>query len=120
EVIGGYHHVAEGILPHRRRVRWLDARIPRSDMSESLRNSTGSIGTVSNISDHFEEIERFVGSIPASGKLIASDPDVEDPVAFAMEKHLEEFLVTNWNQTELAKDFSIYEEDGELVGQQYA
>jgi restriction system protein len=37
-----------------------------------------------------------------------------------MEKHLEAFLVANWNQTLLSKDFSIFEEDGELVGQQYA
>jgi restriction system protein len=37
-----------------------------------------------------------------------------------MEKHLEAFLVANWSQTDLSKDFSIYEEDGEPVGQQYA
>jgi restriction system protein len=37
-----------------------------------------------------------------------------------MEKHLEAFLVVNWNQTLLSKDFSIYEEDGEPVGQQFA
>ena len=36
-----------------------------------------------------------------------------------MEKHLEAFLVANWEQTVLSKDFSIYEEDGEPVGQQY-
>jgi restriction system protein len=41
-------------------------------------------------------------------------------VAFAMEKHLEAFLVENWNRTILSKEFSIYEEDGEPVGQQYA
>ena len=29
------------------------------------------------------------------------------------------FLVQNWKQTELGKDFDIFEEDGELVGQQY-
>jgi restriction system protein len=37
-----------------------------------------------------------------------------------MEKHLEDFLVANWNQSMLSKDFSIYEEDGEPVGRQYA
>ena len=52
--------------------------------------------------------------------IISTNPDIEDPVAFAMEKHLEAFLVANWNQTILSKDFSIYEEDGEPVGQQYA
>ena len=36
-----------------------------------------------------------------------------------MEKHLEDFLVKNWAQTELGKDYDIYAEDGEPVGQQY-
>lgn len=36
-----------------------------------------------------------------------------------MEKHLEDFLVQNWTQTELGKEFDIYDEDGEMVGQQY-
>jgi len=36
-----------------------------------------------------------------------------------MEKHLEVFLVANWEHTEFAKTFSIFEEDGEKVGQQY-
>jgi len=44
---------------------------------------------------------------------------VEDSAAFALEKHLEDFLVQNWQQTELGKQYDIYEEDGERVGQQY-
>ena len=48
------------------------------------------------------------------------DETVEDPAAFAMEKHLEDFLVQNWAQTDLGKEYDIYEEDGERVGQQYA
>ena len=35
------------------------------------------------------------------------------------EKHLEAFLALNWEQTELGKSYSIFEEDGERVGQQY-
>ena len=42
-----------------------------------------------------------------------------DPTAFALEKHLEDFLVDNWGQTELGKDYAIYSVDGEVVGQQY-
>jgi restriction system protein len=38
---------------------------------------------------------------------------------FALEKHLEDFLVQNWKQTELGKHYEIFEEEGELVGQQY-
>lgn len=120
EVAGDYYFVAGKVLPHRRKVRWLNQVIPRASMSESLRNSTGSIGTVSNISDYYAEIERLVGEIPATSPFVMGDPAVEDPIAFAMEKHLEAFLVANWSQTLLSKDFSIYEEDGEPVGQQYA
>jgi restriction system protein len=88
-------------------------------MTEELRNSTGSIGTVSNITKYHEEIERLIGGVP-SPTLIAVDGTVEDPAAFAMEKHLEDFLVQNWTQTDLGKEYDIYEEEGERVGQQYA
>ena len=47
--------------------------------------------------------------LDAPAVIVASDPVIEDPVAFAMEKHLEAFPVANWSQTELAKDFAIYE-----------
>ena len=122
EVMGDYYYAAGQILFHRRRVNWFEKLIERSDMSEALRNSTGSIGTVSNISSYHEEIESLLGKVPTTSvpMIISTNPDIEDPVAFAMEKHLEAFLVANWNQTILSKDFSIYEEDGEPVGQQYA
>lgn len=121
EVIGDYGYSPGQILPHRRKVRWLETTIiPRTAMSERLQNATGSIGTVANVSDYRDEIERLIGDVPAPLPIVSSDPTVEDPVAFAMEKHLEAFLVANWNQTELSKTFSIYEEEGELVGQQYA
>ena len=31
------------------------------------------------------------------------DPTVEDPASFVLEKHLEDFLVANWAQTELGR-----------------
>ncbi len=122
EVIGDYFYVSGQPLPHRRRVTWLNRAILRSAMGEALQNSTGSIGTVSDVTAYRDEIERLLGNVstPTRPALISGDPDVEDPVAFAMEKHLEAFLVANWNQTILSKDFSIYEEDGEVAGQQYA
>lgn len=122
EVLGDYYYASGQVLPHRRKVRWLETSISRSAMSEALQNSTGSIGTVSNITDYHDQIKRLLGDAPASVRpaIVSTDPDIEDPVAFAMEKHLEAFLVANWNQTILSKEFSIYEEDGEPVGQQYA
>lgn len=117
EVSGGYYYEAGKILPHRRPVVWLNVAIDRAAMSEGLRNSTGSIGTVSNINAHREELEKFLGSA-AAPKLISTDASVEDASSFALESHLEEFLVKNWSNTELGKDYDIYEEDGEKA-QQY-
>jgi restriction system protein len=88
-------------------------------MSEALRNSTGSIGTLCNITGYHDEIEKLIGGV-APPKIIATDETIEDPSTFALEKHLEDFLVQNWAQTDFGKEYDIYEEDGEKVGQQYA
>jgi len=118
EVIGDYQHAPGQILPHRRPVQWLNQAIDRAAMSDALKNSAGSIGTVSDVSRYREEIDKLIGggSVPT---LVSTDPAVEDPAAFALEKHLEDFLVENWVQTELGKEYDIFEEDGEKVGQQY-
>lgn len=119
EVLGEYYYAKGNYLPHRRKVRWLNTTIDRSAMSEALQNSTGSIGTVSHISGHREEIEKLIAEVQAPVSILTGDNTIEDPYAFAMEKHLEDFLVKNWNQTELSKEFTIFEEEGEPVGQQY-
>jgi restriction system protein len=36
-----------------------------------------------------------------------------------LEQHLEDFLIENWKSTELGKKYDIFEEGGEMVGQQY-
>ncbi|MCU0660780.1 MAG: endonuclease NucS [Myxococcota bacterium] len=118
EVVGEYQHVSGTRLPHRRPVRWMPTPVERAAMSEALRNSTGSVGTVSDVTRHAEEVERLMGGMKAP-VLVSSDPTVEDPAAFAMEKHLEDFLVRNWAQMELGRDYDVFEEDGEAVGQQY-
>lgn len=118
EVSGDYYYVPGGILPHRRPVQWLPTSIERTSMSLELRNTTGSIGTVCNVSNYRDEIEKLIGGVTVP-KFITTDETVEDAAAFAMEKHLEDFLVQNWAQTELGKEFDIYEEEGKRVGQQY-
>jgi restriction system protein len=118
EVTSEYMYVPGDVFPHRRQVHWHDVSVQRSNMSDALKGSTGSIGTVSNVTKHREEIERLIGviSVPT---LISTDQNVEDASAFAMEKHLEDFLVENWSQTELGQQYDIYQEEGEMVGQQY-
>jgi len=118
EITGDYYYKPNDILPHRREVGWSDQTIFRSDMSRELQNSTGFTGTVSDITKYKEEIESLIGNIP-SQTIIATDATVEDPSVFALEKHLEDFLVQNWSKTLLGKKYNIYEVDGELVGQQF-
>ena len=120
EVTGGYYYAPGTHLPHRRRVKWLGQSIARAAMSEALQNSTGSIGTISNITVYGPEIETLLRADAPVLAVIAADPVIEDPVAFAMEKHLEAFLAANWAQTELGREFTIFEEDGERIGLQYA
>lgn len=118
KVVSFYQYAPGQPLPHRRTVDWLPKAIARSEMSEGLRNSCGSVGTVSNITKHAAEIEGFiVGNAPPA--LIATDALVEDPSVFALEKHLEDFLVANWLSTELGKSHNIFVDEGEAVGQQY-
>lgn len=118
EVTGSYTYSPGGILPHRRAVRWHSQTIDRSEMSQALQNSTGSIGTVSTITKFSNELEKLIAG-ESTSPIISTDETIEDPTVFALEKHLEDFLVQNWKQTELGKNYDIYEEDGELVGQQY-
>jgi len=116
EVTSDYYFVQGETLPHRRSVKWLNIKIERINMSDELKKSTGSIGTVSDITKYENEIETFIQGKSAP---TATDDTIEDPTAFAMEKHLEEFLIENWTQTELGKNYDIVTEDGEIIGQQY-
>jgi len=38
---------------------------------------------------------------------------------FGLESHLEDFLIENWEKLTLGENYSILEEDGDIVGQQY-
>jgi len=118
EIISDYYYQPNTALQHRRQVKWYPSIIDRSAMSEALRRSSGSIGTVSDVTRYTAEIEALIGgSVPPI--LVSTDSTIEDPAEFALEKHLEDFLVKNWRQTELGNQYDIYQEDGELVGQQY-
>ncbi|TGM58458.1 endonuclease NucS domain-containing protein [Leptospira adleri] len=116
EIRENYHYRAGSILPHRRKVQWFSRIIDRREMSQALQYSSGSIGTVSDVTRYASEIESFLAG---SKTLFSHDETVEDPNVFGLEKHLEEFLVSNWKQTDLGKEYDIFEEDGEPVGQQY-
>lgn len=118
EVTSDYLFAPGEILPHRRSVNWFTTTIKRSEVSQALQSSTSSIGTTAMITKHGAEIEQIIGG-NSTPSLISTDTTVEDPTVFALEKHLEDFLVKNWKSTELGKLYDLYEIDGELVGQQY-
>jgi len=56
-------------------------------------------------------------------KIVSIEIRKEDSVLgqglFYMEKQLEDFIIHNWEKTELGKRFDLIIEDGELVSQQY-
>lgn len=118
EIQSDYRFVPGANQPHQRQVHWLDESIDRSEMSEALRRSAGSIGTVSQISKYRDELENLIKGEAPKPILISTDETVEDPTVFALEKHLEDFLVANWPQTPLGKDYDIYKEDDNF-GQQF-
>ncbi|MCH6256548.1 endonuclease NucS [Puniceicoccaceae bacterium K14] len=120
EITGPYQyaHAPGQTLPHRRPVRWFSEPFDRSNMSEALQRSTNSTGTCCDITSYAAELEKLIGGQSAP-TLVAADPDVEDATVFALEKHLEDFLVSNWPHTELGKSYDIYAVDGETVGQQF-
>lgn len=120
EVTGEYQYAAGQDPPHRRPVQWLPTIISRESMSDALRSSTTSTGAgVVNLtrSGHDAEIERLLGC-GATSSSVTAEPVIADPSTFAMEKHLEDFLVQNWPQTELGRQFDIFK-DGDMFGQQY-
>ena len=88
-------------------------------MSEGLRNSSGAIGTVSDISKHGNEIESFIKGVSPI-EILSSDKDIENPSEFVLEMHLEDFLIKNWERTPLSKNYDIYkDEDEEVSGKQF-
>lgn len=89
------------------------------------------IGTIIGLQDGVETKSGI--SVQATVKIDEADlilqlptTEISEPVqadsppsSFALEKHLEEFLVSNWRLTELGKRYDILEKDGQSVGQQY-
>ncbi len=124
KIISDYYFVKDERLKddeyysHRREVEWFGKKISRNEMSEGLRNSTGSIGAVSNVTKHANEIENFLTG-EVINPIYSRDDSIEDPSTFALEKHLEDFLIKNWSNTLLSQNYDIVEEDGDKIGKQY-
>ena len=111
-ITSGYTYAAAEQLPHRRQVAWRTKAVAKTEMSDALRHSAGSIGTVSNITKHAEQLIGLIGKAEDPG-IKSDDPTIEDASTFALETHLEDFLFNNWAQTDLGKDLDIYQDDEE-------
>ena len=61
-----YYYVPNDVLPHRRKVVWMDKVIDRKSMSKELRNSSGSIGTCSDVTKYAAEIEALLNDAPGT------------------------------------------------------
>ena len=56
-----------------------------------------------------------------SREILSNESEQNDlSSTFALEKHLEDFLVQNWNQTQLSQKYDLLFEDDKFIGQQYA
>jgi restriction system protein len=118
EVTGQYCYSEGHALLHRRSVKWQARKLPRSDMSKALQNSSGSVGTVCDLTPHSIELEVLLrGEIAPDD--VGSSPIEDDATVFALEKYLEQFLVDNWTSTELGNYFDIYADESGMIGQQY-
>ena len=76
------------------------------------------MGSVCKITQYSQEVDKYIEGKTKS-VIQTTDDTIEDPTVFALEKHLEDFLVHNWSQTSLSQKYDLLYEDNELVGQQY-
>ncbi|WP_261164339.1 hypothetical protein [Microbacterium sp. Marseille-Q6965] len=110
-IAGGYLYRAGRPLPHRRPVRWDSQRLQRSDMTPELANAVKSLMSAFNLDRHRDEIDALRG-----GSLDVGDPSQ----GFRLEKHLEDFLIENWDRTPLGRSFEVFRDEVEGVeGQQF-
>ena len=114
-----YVYAANENLPHRRAVKWMEIEISPNQMSGELLRSARSIGTTSMLDQHAAEIEQLINGLPTPGT--EQTPLGHEVVSEGvLEKHLEEFLVRNWEKTPFFENYEIYRNtEGQTVGQQF-
>lgn len=117
EIISDYYYVPSSHLCHRRKVRWLERSIAKERMSSELQSSIGSAAPVCNLNKYANEIQGLIESKVVSAEI--STLEVNNTAVFALEKHLEDFLVSNWPSTDLGKAYDLLTDEADVIGQQY-
>jgi restriction system protein len=87
-------------------------------MSQALKRSTAGTLSLMNQTNFAAELEGLIGGV-AQPAIVATNKEIEDPVNFVLESHLEDFLVENWDKTILGRTHDIYSEGEEIRGQQF-
>lgn len=118
QITGPYFFQPDGILPHRRSVKWFDQSIHRSDMSSTLSNSIGTPGTCCDVSSYNSELYQMFNNKNES-LISGSELTSQNSNSFELEKHLEDFICSNWKNIEEFNNYDIYQENGEIIGRQY-
>lgn len=118
EVVSDYLFRPQGKQAHQRSVRWKDLLIDKSDLSDEIQNSVASMLAIISLDKYAEILEALIGGEKPQQVLISTGETIEDPTAFALERHLEDFLVHNWAHTPLGRNYDIYR-DEENTGRQF-
>ncbi|MBF2754724.1 MAG: DUF91 domain-containing protein [Gammaproteobacteria bacterium AqS3] len=120
EITGGYQYCPGEALMHRRSVTWLRDSVQRDDIPEHLHRFLYSGAHVVQLPDPEGEMDALVEGRARPVVSVSGDETVENPGEFAMEAHLEEFLIKNWSACELGERYDILtDDDGALIGQQF-
>lgn len=98
-IAGNYYYVPGTDLPHRRNVEWMDKVIHRNDMSEKLRNSTGSIGTCCDITKYETEIEILISGDKSSTQKTVEETTIPKSLDYDERKLHKPFasVLRTWN-----------------------
>ena len=117
KISGGYRYAEGDEFLHQRPVQWSSTPIVLADMSEHLRGSAGTRGTIIDLTSSYSgEIEQLLGNTDEDSARLAPS---EGTAVFQMEKHLEEFLIHNWANTPLGREYDIYQDDESVLGHQF-
>jgi restriction system protein len=116
QITSEYKYLPDNPVMHCREVEWISNTIARSEMSKELQNSSGSVQTLTDLTIYSTEIKQLIGTSPTP--VLPDKDDIEDVSMFHLEAHLEDFLIQNWEYTELSKEYDIFV-DEEVTGQQF-
>ena len=117
ELCGDYRYCPQhAALWHQRPVKWIKEVEAEAFSVECLKSIKTGLPLI--------ELDRNLGDLDvlfAKASTSLSAEDVADAVNFRLEKHLEDFLLSNWHNTPLAKTYALLKDTdtGETIGQQF-